>query len=90
MQEKFQKNERKKKNAGKLSFFAVGMPVVAGDVAREAMEEKFCVFQKSLLHFGKKFSILLQEEMEGKEMALRLSEREVSCSGIFVYVFVGR
>jgi len=54
------------------------------------MEKKFCVFQKSLLHFGKKFSILLQEEMEGKEMALRLSEREVSCSGISVSVFVGR
>ena len=71
-------------------LFCVGMPAVAGDMARDEMEEKFCVFQKSLLHFGKKFSILLQEEMEGKEMALRLSEREVSCSGIFVSVFVGR
>ena len=71
-------------------LFCVGMPAVAGDMARDEMEKKFCVFQKSLLHFGKKFSILLQEEMEGKEMALRLSEREVSCSGIFVSVFVGR
>ncbi|MBQ3102746.1 MAG: hypothetical protein IJC58_00505, partial [Oscillospiraceae bacterium] len=71
-------------------LFCVGMPAVAGDMARDEMEKKFCVFQKSLLHFGKKFSILLQEEMEGKEMALRLSEREVSCSGISVSVFVGR
>jgi hypothetical protein len=53
LQEKFQKNERKKKNAGKLSFLALGCLPLRG-MRREDDGRKVLRFSKKLIAFWEK------------------------------------
>ncbi|MBR6738296.1 MAG: hypothetical protein IKL99_01355 [Oscillospiraceae bacterium] len=66
MQEKFQKMKEKRKMQENF-LFCVGMPAVAGDMARDEMEKSFAFFKKAYCILGKSLVFCCKKKWRGKK-----------------------